>query len=256
MSDHIQTFRNNPFTFTMKHVEGGTFDMGSNDAEAFVDEKPIHAVTVKTFRIGKFPVTQALWKAIMDDNNPSSFKGDNRPVELVSWKTIKEDFLPRLNEMTNGLRSEGSEYRLPSEAEWEYAAKGGIYHKDFLFLYSGSNKLDDVGWYDDNGHRETKPVGMKSPNLLGIYDMSGNVFEWCEDDWHKDYKGAPTDGSAWIDKETSTHRVQRGGSWNKDPRLCRVTYRNFIAPSNAGHNIGFRLVLDFPFSSQDVDDIH
>jgi formylglycine-generating enzyme len=246
---HIQTFKDSPLSFKMIHIEGGTFDMGSNDEAAFGDEKLVHPVTVCSFHIAEFPVTQALWAEVMKDTDmpdPAYFKGHNHPVETVSWDDITEGFLPKLNEMTKGLRPEGSVYRLPTEAQWEYAAKGGTHQKDFLFKYAGSNKLNEVGWYDKNSHGETKPVGLKTPNLLGLYDMSGNVWEWCADHWHDTYEGAPDDGSAWGDREEGTYRVQRGGSWYFYAQFCRSTYRDYSTPSYRNYTIGFRLVLVYP----------
>ena len=249
MNDHIQTFKDSPLTFKMIHIEGGTFDMGSNDEEATSWEKLVHTVTLKDFKMAEFPVTQALWFWVMKDtdmSDPSYFKGDNHPVEQVSWLDITEGFLPRLDEMTKGLRPEGSSYALPTEAQWEYAAKGGVYQKEYLFKYMGSNKLNEVGWYGDNSHSETKPVGLKTPNLLHLYDMSGNVFEWCKDQWHAIYEGAPDDGSAWVDKEKDSNRVRRGGSWRNDVWHCRSANRNNDTPSYRDDFIGFRLVLVSP----------
>lgn len=146
----------------MIFVEGGTFRMGDN-----VDEKNHHLVKLDSFHIGKYSVTQALWKAVMQGKNPSSFVGDNRPIETVSWDDT-QDFILKLNKQT------GKNYRLPTEAEWEWAARGGKYWKQFPFTYSGSNKLNEVAWYKENSHDETKPVGLKNPNLLGIHDITGN----------------------------------------------------------------------------------
>jgi formylglycine-generating enzyme len=246
---HLQTFKDNPFAFTMRYVEGGTFDMGGKDDEAYDDEKPVHSVTVADFSMGEYPVTQALWAIVMHDtdmSDPSRFKGDNHPVERVSWEDITHVFLPKLNEMTEGLREKGSFYRLPTEAEWEYAAKGGTCQTEFSFKYAGGNKLNEVGWYDENSHSETKPVGLKSPNFSGLYDMSGNVYEWCEDQWHSNYDGAPNDGSAWLDREEDTSRVLRGGDWLNIARLCRPTLRGNYAPSDRNNFIGFRLVIVLP----------
>ena len=249
MTNHIQTFKDNPLTFTMIHIEGGTFEMGSHDEEVYDDEKHVHSVSIRPFYMAEFIVTQALWAWVMkktDMNDPSYFKGENRPVEQVSWDDITKEFLPRLNELTQSLRPENSIYCLPTEAQWEYAAKGGIYQKELLFKYAGSNKLNEVGWYSENSHRETKPFGLKTPNLLGLYDMSGNVWEWCEDQWHDTYEGAPDDGSAWVDREEGTNRVRRGGSWFINAQSCRSTLRNNITPSDRSGSFGFRLALVFP----------
>jgi len=233
----------NGHTFRMIFVEGGAFDMGSadDDPEASYSEKPRHRVKVSELFIGEFPVTQALWKAVMGDN-PSRFEGDDRPVEMVLWDD-SQDFIRRLNEATQATRSLGYHYRLPSEAEWEYAARGGKYHADG-YKYAGSDRLKDVGWFDGNSDRETQPVGQKDANQLGLYDMSGNVWEWCEDDWHDNYKGAPTDGSAWIDTpERGTLRVARGGGWFLTARACRVAYRSHDGPDSRVSFLGFRLAL-------------
>ena len=229
----------------MVFVEGGTFRMGStdDDKEAFDDEKPAHDVQLTSFYIGKYLVTQSLWKAVMNGENPSDVKGDERPVENVSWEDIVQEFLPKLNKLSEGSRPDGMEYRLSTEAQWEYAAKGGKFGEHFPFKYSGSDKLNEVGWYDDNSHRETKPVGLKTPNLLGLYDMSGNVYEWCEDHWHSNYKSAPNDGSAWADREAGTLRVVRSGYWDGSAQFCRTTYRFINTPTYRLNFFGFRLAL-------------
>jgi formylglycine-generating enzyme len=243
---HLQTFKDNPFSFTMRHVEGGTFDMGSDDDEAYDDEKPVHSVNVGDFWMGVYPVTQDLWAIVMHDTDmpyPSDAKGENRPVENVSWEDITNVFLPKLNELTKDLRPEGSFYRLPTEAEWEFSAKGGKNCSNKPFKYAGSNKLNDVGWYGENSHKEIKPVGLKIPNFLGLYDMSGNVFEWCEDRWHDNYVGAPSDGRAWLGENEGTSRVLRGGDWFNDARHCRSVFRYINVPIERDTLIGFRLVL-------------
>jgi formylglycine-generating enzyme required for sulfatase activity len=234
---YIQTL--DGYEFPMVFVEGGAFDMGSppDGADAYNDEKPQHRVQVSDFYIGKFPVTQALWKAVMNGENPSQFQGDDRPVETVSWDDITGHFLPAL------CRLSGFQYRLPSEAEWEYAARGGKYHAEG-YKYAGSDRLKDVGWFETNSGNETKLVGQKQANQLGIYDMSGNVWEWCEDDWHDDYKSAPEDGSAWINSPNrGANRVYRGGSWDNAARDCRAAYRYSLAPDDRDYILGFRLAL-------------
>ncbi len=215
----------------MIYVEGGTFMMGSKNGDE--DEKPVHKVTLDAFYIAKYPVTQALWKAIMGDKNPSAFEGDDRPVEKVNWHDAQQ-FIQKLNAATD------QKYRLPTEAEWEYAARGGKYSEGYQ--YAGSDAIEEVAWYGhstkDNLHRETKPVGLKYPNELGIYDMSGNVWEWCED-WKGNYLSdaqvnptGPTEG---------TDRVFRGGSWGSVPRYCRVAYRGLDSPFSRLNVLGFRL---------------
>jgi formylglycine-generating enzyme len=229
--DNFLIFNDMP-TSEMSFVKGGTFKMGSNDNER---EKPIHDVSLNAYWIGTFPVTQALWKKVMDGANPSYFKGDNRPVENVSWNEITTNFLLELENKT------GKKYRLPTEAEWEYAAKGGT-HWQNNFRYAGSNDIDEVAWFGDNSHRETKPVGLKAPNQLGLFDMSGNVWEWCSD-YYSSYSSAskanPTGAVG------GTNRVMRGGSWNLSSGYCRPSYRNFNEPAGDGYIIGFRLVCPF-----------
>ena len=234
----------------MVFVEGGTFHMGSeeDDIEANDWEKPAHDVRLDSFYIAKYPVTQAIWETVMG-SNPSDFKGPNRPVENVSWNDIIQEFLPKLNKNTERVRPEGTEYRLPTEAQWEYAARGGKYWNKYPFKYSGSDKLNEVAWYNENSHNETKPVGLKTPNLLDIHDMSGNVWEWCEDWYSSDfYKHCKQDGVVEnpCNRSMGTNRVRRGGSWDYDARLCRSTFRYFSTPSNRYINIGFRLALVFP----------
>ncbi len=216
-------------------VKGGKFLLGSEEKEASDNEKPVHEVTLPDFYIGKYPVTQQLWMAVMgEESNPSRFKGHNRPVERVSWNDTQE-FIKKLNDSSN------KKYRLLTEAEWEYAARGG--EKSLGFRYAGSNKLKDVAWFKSNSHGETKPVGLKYPNELGIYDMSGNVYEWVEDQYHSNYNGIPKDGSAWVDKEQGADRVLRGGSWYFSAQYCCVAYRNFYDPMIRLDYVGFRLGL-------------
>jgi len=222
----------------MVRVAAGSFIRGCKDAtrdgDCYDSEKPRREVQVPAFSIGRYEVTQAQWRAVMG-SDPSNFKNcDECPVEQVSWNDIRE-FLTKLNNLT------GKRYRLPTEAEWEYAARGGSKTKDYL--YSGSKNLDEVGWYDDNSGYKTHPVGRKKANELGLYDMSGNVWEWCEDDWHDNYNGAPTDGRAWVDSSRGSYRVDRGGSWFLTARRCRAAFRNDGTPAFRDDNLGFRLAL-------------
>ncbi|MFZ2901016.1 MAG: SUMF1/EgtB/PvdO family nonheme iron enzyme [Saprospiraceae bacterium] len=216
----------------MVTVKGGTFTMGCTDeqgSDCYDWEKPAHQVTVGDFQIGKYEVTQAQWKAIMG-SNPSSFKNcDQCPVENVSWNDIQE-FIKKLNQRTGG------NYRLPTEAEWEYAARGG--QKSNKTKFAGSQNLGAVGWYGDNSGNKTHPVGGKSPNELGIYDMSGNVWEWCAD-WYGDYSSDAQTNPAGPVK--GSYRVGRGGSWVGYPLLCRVSGRYSLAPALRNDGIGFRL---------------
>ena len=216
----------------MVYVEDGTFTMGctSEQSNCNSDETP-HQVTLSSYYIGKYEVTQAQWIEIMGDN-PSTFKGDNFPVENVSWEDIQE-FITKLKEKT------GRTYRLPTEAEWEYAARGG--NKSQGYLYSGSNNLNDVGWYDDNNsYNRTHPVGEKQANELGIYDMSGNVYEWCSD-WYGSYSSSsqtnPTGPSG------GSSRVFRGGGWGHNADNCRVAIRYLNKPDSRNNYSGFRLIL-------------
>ena len=217
-------------SFNMVFVEGGTFEMGSDDSEASDDEKPVHSVTLSDYYIGETEVTQELWEAVMG-SNPSYFKGLKNPVDYVSWDDCQE-FVKRLNEIT------GKTFRLPTEAEWEYAARGG--NKSRGYKYSGSNTIGDVAWYHSNSSSMTHQVGTKAPNELGIYDMSGNVWEWCSD-WYGDYSSSsqtnptgPTSGS---------DRVCRGGSWGSNAQGCRVAFRGINTPDFRHDYLGFRLVM-------------
>jgi formylglycine-generating enzyme required for sulfatase activity len=222
----------------MVRVAGGSFTMGcksGRDTDCDDDEKPAHTVRVSDFSIGKYEVTQAQWRAVMG-SDPSNNKGcDECPVEEVSWNDIQE-FLTKLNAQT------GKRYRLPTEAEWEYAARGGNQSRGYL--YSGSNNIDEVGWYRGNSSSNNPPVGGKKPNELGLYDMSGNVWECCEDDLHDNYNGAPTDGSAWVDSPRGGSRVLRGGSCIYPSNFCRAASRGMISASGRNGSNGFRLARD------------
>ena len=227
-----KTFTVNGVSFDMIAVKGGTFTMGctSEQSDCWGDEKPTHNVTLSDYYIGKFEVTQELWQAVMG-SNPSDFKGNNLPVEQVSWNDVQE-FITKLNQKT------GANFRLPTEAEWEYAARGG--NKSRGYKYSGNNTIGNVAWYWDNSNEKTHQVGTKSPNELGIYDMSGNVWEWCQD-WYGDYSsGSQTNP---IGSSSGSFRVLRGGSWNNRARLCRVSLRNYYFPDRGSYYFGFRLVL-------------
>ena len=223
----------NGVSFEMVYVEGGSFDMGATyekGSDAYDWEKPVHRVTLSDYYIGKCEVTQELWKAVMG-GNPSHFKGAQKPVESVSWNDCQE-FVSRLSILT------GRTFRLPTEAEWEYAARGG--KKSRHYKYSGSDKIDDVAWHDGNSGGSTHAVGTKTANELGIYDMSGNVEEWCSD-WYGDYSaGAQTNPQG---PSSGSIRVLRGGSWGGLARFCRVSNRNRNGPRYSYNFIGLRLVL-------------
>jgi len=272
-----QQLPNSDTAFTMIHVPGGTFTMGAAaddpDAYDWNGEKGQHTVELDPFHIGQYPVTQALYEAVMDNQNPAHFIGDDRPIEQVSWFDAAV-FCNKLNEILGlqpcyytdaafqylyGKTADGYElpnegavfirpnskgYRLPTEAEWEYAARGGKEGVAQNFKYAGSNKLKEVGWFDTNSHQETKSVGMKAPNILGLYDMSGNMREWCWDWWNADYyedcakKGTVKNP---LGSDKGVNRLGRGGSWAASARGGRVSYRLSYPPSNRYDYIGFRL---------------
>jgi formylglycine-generating enzyme required for sulfatase activity len=223
-------------------IPGGEFEMGSPpDEEArFEEEGPVHHVNIgKAFYMGRYEVTQQQWRAIMSDN-PSYFTGDDDlPVEQVSWDDVQE-FIKKLNE------KEGTDkYRLPSEAEWEYACRAGTATR--YSLGDDESKLGDYAWYADNSDWKTHPVGQKKPNPWGLYDMHGNVWEWVQDCWHSDYNGAPTDGSAWVVacKYAGADRVFLGGSWLYYARFCRSASRYHLAPGGfRPSNLGFRILRE------------
>ena len=229
-----QTITVNGVYFTMIAVEGGTFQMGATSeqgSDAWDSEKPVHSVTLSDYYIGETEVTQKLWKAVMGEN-PSYFKGNNKPVERVSWNDCQE-FIKKLNQLT------GKNFRLPTEAEWEYAARGG--NKSLDYKYSGSDIVGVVAWYDGNSGSRTHYVKTKQANELGIYDMSGNVYEWCQD-WYGSYSSSsqtnPTGPSS------GSYRVYRGGSWAYyDARGCRVSNRYSYLPDDSSSYLGLRLVL-------------
>ncbi len=228
-----RTFTVDGVSFTMIRVDGGTFQMGATaeqGSDAYDDEKPAHQVTLSSYYMGETEVTQQLWQAVMG-SNPSSFKGAQRPVEKVSWNDCLE-FVRKLNAKT------GMRFRLPTEAEWEYAARGGS--KSQGYKYSGSNTLGSVAWYTDNSGSTTHDVKTKQANELGIYDMSGNVWEWCND-WYGSYSSnaqtnptGPTSGSS---------RVIRGGGWSNRARNCRSSRRGNSTPDHSYGNLGLRLAL-------------
>ncbi|MBR4365349.1 MAG: formylglycine-generating enzyme family protein [Bacteroidaceae bacterium] len=260
--NNIQTFTVKGVSFNMVQVDGGTFEMGCTANEDSLDRndrilqllvkdaKPVHAVTLSTYMIGETEVTQELWEAVMG-NNPSHFKGAKNPVENVSWDDCKS-FIEKLNLLT------GKSFRLPTEAEWEFAARGGNKSKDFV--YSGSDTLNDVAWFwrnsgdkylndDDNrpiwkrtkeNQARTHPVGSKKPNILGCYDMSGNVEEWCND-WYGNYKSSKQNNPKGPNR--GIHRVIRGGDCYSEERWCDVSIRSHYLPYKPHGYTGFRLAL-------------
>ena len=219
----------------MVFIKGGAFNREYTFEESVMfglsktTKKGIQKITLNDFSIGKYPITQAQWRAVMG-NNPSHFKGnDNCPVETVSWEDCHE-FINNLNKKT------GKKYRLPTETEWEFAARGGDKSKDNE--YSGSNNIDEVAWFIGNSEGKTHPIGTKKANELGIYDMSGNVWEWCSDlNGSYDNRAVSKSKSGVQD---SPH-VMRGGSWHSDARRCRVAVRS--APTERNNRLGFRVVL-------------
>ena len=224
----------NGINIEMVKVEAGRFKMGATPEMEHPYgnyEKPVHRVTLtNNYYIGKYEVTQALWKTVMG-NKSSRFKGDNLPVEKVSWNDCQK-FISKLNKLT------GKSFRLPSEAEWEYAARGG--NKSRGYQYSGSNTIGDVAWYGDNSSFMTHAVGTKQPNELGIYDMTGNVWEWCQD-WYDIYSSSPqTNPTGAV---SGSYRVNRGGSWNCFARSCRASCRYRCTPDFRNGDLGLRLVL-------------
>lgn len=216
--------------FTMVAVEGGTYQMGSTSGES--NEKPVHEVKLNSFAIGQTEVTQELWEAVMG-TNPSNSKGSKLPVETVSWNDC-QTFITKLNQLT------GQQFRLPSEAEWEYAARGG--NKSKGYTYSGSNNLADVAWFTDNSGTKTHEVATKIPNELGIYDMSGNVWEWCQDWYSENYYASSVINNP-TGPASGSRRVRRGGGWGSVATYCRVANRNWDTPSFSNFDLGFRLAL-------------
>ena len=232
VKNSIKSFSVKGVSFAMVYVEGGTFTMGATSEQEYdaeKDEKPAHSVTLSSYYIGQTEVTQELWQAVMG-NNPSFNKDPKLPVENVSWDDCQE-FLRKLNAKT------GKKFRLPTEAEWEFAARGGNY--TLYYKYSGSNYLDEVAWYEDNSDEETHTVATKRANELGIYDMSGNVWEWCSD-WKGNY--SDSDQTNPQGPSTGYNRVRRGCGLNS-AKFCRVSYRSLSRPSNKSKDQGLRIVL-------------
>ena len=210
---------------------GATEEQGE---DAFDREKPVHRVTLSSYLIGKHEVPQALWEEVMGCNPSKNKQGGDYPVENVSCWFDCQEFIEKLNART------GMKFRLPTEAEWEYAARGGNRSKGYK--YAGSDDLDEVGWYGDNSEEYTHPVGLKKPNELELYDMSGNVWEWCQD-WYGDYMEESQTNPTGPQSGKGGFRVLRGGSYWHDARYCRVSSRYFDDPGSGNGNFGLRLVL-------------
>lgn len=224
---------NNPSEIEMIFVEGGTFQMGSDENDEYAEriEKPKHEVSVSDFQIGKYEVSQRLWENIME-TNPSQIKGKALPVTNVSWNDVQE-FIKRLNKMTK------KKYRLPTEAEWEYAARGGNQSQGFIFI--GSNNSDSVAWHFDNSDKTPHEIGSKQPNELGIYDMGGNIQEWVND-WYGGYSN-DTQTNPTGPKSSKIGKILRGGSYAILPEYGRPAWRCVSNPTFCSPFIGFRLAM-------------
>ena len=234
ISSEVENSFKDPYTgIEFVFIKGGCFEMGDTFGDGEADEKPVHEVCIDDFYLGKYEVTQGQWEKVMD-NNPSYFEGRDNPIEQVSWDNVKE-YIDRLNSQS------GRKYRLPREAEWEYAARSGGKKEKFSGT-SQEGELVQYAWYGSNSGSVTHRVGQKKPNGLDLYDMSGNVWEWCAD-WYDEYsyyKNSPKNNPRGP--RSGSYRVLRGGSFDKDPRLVRVTTRLRDSPENR-YNIsfGFRL---------------
>lgn len=237
------TFTVEGVAFNMVFVEGGEFMMGATEEQrdkAGQDEQPVHPVTLRNYYIGETEVTQELWVAVMG-YNPSYFEGTNLPVERVSWQDAQK-FVKKLSKLTN------RNFRLPTEAEWEYAARGG--NRSLGHVYSGGDNLDEVAWYDDNGGERTHRVGEKHANELGLFDMSGNVREWCSD-WYDPYSGK--DQRNPEGPKEGTERVLRGGGWSNMTDFLRVSFRNSFNPPRPATVLvcAWRCRIEMPSGAED-----
>ena len=234
---------------TLIYVEGGSFMMGSDDCDIYYFQQPIHEVSVSSFYISKYQITQNEWQEVMG-SNPSWFRGDKLPVEQISWydaieycnkRSIKEGLKPCYSGSGKNISCDwtANGYRLPTEAEWEYAARGGKKSKGYK--YSGSNDINEVAWYGSNSSDKTHPVGEKQANELGIYDMSGNVWEWCWDWYSIDYY-SKSPRSNPRGPSSGEFRVLRGGSWYYNGNDCRVANRRLNNPDDGDYSYGLRIL--------------
>lgn len=221
----------NGVRFTMVYVKGGNFFMGSDDWDSFKDERPVHKVTLSPFLIGQTEVTQDLWRSVMG-MNPSKRENANNPVDCVSWNDCQV-FIKKISLLT------GYNFRLPTEAEWEFAARGGNYENK----YSGSNVIGKVAFMGDNSASTAHSVAQREPNGYNLYDMTGNVWEWCSD-WYAETYESNIEANDPIGPVNGIEHVIRGGSWNCMPRVCRVTNRYKCPPDGYRDDLGLRLVLD------------
>lgn len=228
----------------MVYVEKGTFNIGDNNS-GFENELEATITFDKGYFIGKYPVTQEFYQHITGKNQ-SHFRGKYRPVEMVSWNDIctgEDCFLKQLDAQLKGkapLLQHIGYFTLPSEAQWEYAARGGKAWNKPKLQFAGSNNIHDVGWFNENSNAQTMPVGLKEPNVLGLFDMSGNILEWCMDTYIEDYQKIPTNGKAY--QQSGTYQVLRGGRWSYQVQRCRVAFRNYL-PDFRRDSYGFRLVF-------------
>lgn len=238
-TDSTVIFSVNDVAFTMILVEGGTFEMGATEEQGQEDpdgnEYPVHVVNLSPYYICQMEVTQELWKAVMDTNPAMIHDNMRLPVDCVKWDMCQK-FINTLNEILDNQ----FEIRMPTEAEWEFAARGG--NKSKKYKYSGSNNIEAVAWYGSNSGETTHPVGSKMPNELGIYDMSGNLWEWCHD-WIGHY--CSTEQTDPTGPSEGTHHIMRGGSWTYDPNFCRVSRRNYPSNVIGVSNCGLRLAMTF-----------
>jgi formylglycine-generating enzyme required for sulfatase activity len=231
-----QALFDNPALYhSMIYIQGGSFMMG-DDPDPEYKQKVIRKTQLSDYYLAQYPVTQALYNHVMGDENPSSYQEDSCPVANVSHDDTQV-FIKALNKAC-GLNPEQG-YRLPTEAQWEYAAKGGIFQDPYP--YSGGHRLEELGWFEGNNEEHVYPVGLHLPNSLDLYDMSGNVSEWCADRYFDPYRvGDNIDPKGPVN---GSYRMLRGGSWGRDASYCRVSYRNYNSPSLRGSRRGFRLVL-------------